>query len=88
MLRHRVEEIQLPHRQVTEAEVAEARKERRFASIPASSWNFRWHQAWWNATKAKAGSEGPFKMELHALRWATWRSPPTRSSSSRTTAYR
>lgn len=69
-LRHSVQEIELPHRQVTEAEVAEARKEAaKYANIPAQRWNFRWHQAVVERYEAqKAGTEGPFKMELHALR--------------------
>jgi hypothetical protein len=70
VLRHQVKEIELPHRQVTEAEVAEARKGMaQYANIPAQLWNYRWHQAVVERYEAqKAGTEGPFKMELHALR--------------------
>jgi hypothetical protein len=70
VLRHRVQQIELPHRKVTEAEVAEARQEAaKYASNPAERWNFRWHQAVVERYEAqKAGTEGPFTMELHALR--------------------
>ena len=70
VLRHRVQEIELPHRKVTEAEVAEARKEAaKYADTPAQRWNYRWHQAVVERYEAQhAGAEGAFKMELHALR--------------------
>ena len=70
VLRHCVAEIALPHRKVTEAEVAEAREgAAKYASIPAQRWNYRWHQAVVERYEAqRAGTEGPFKMELHALR--------------------
>jgi hypothetical protein len=70
VLRHCVQEIELPYRQVTEAEVAEARKEAtKYADDPAQRWNFRWHQAVAERYEAQqAGTEGTFKMELHALR--------------------
>lgn len=70
VLRHCVQEIELPHRKVTEAELAEARKEAaKYASDPAQRWNFRWHQGVVERYEAqKAGREGPYKMELHVLR--------------------
>jgi hypothetical protein len=70
VLRHCVQEIELPHRQVTEAEVAEAREgAAKYAKTPAQRWNYRWYQAVVERYEAqKAGTEGPFKMELHVLR--------------------
>ncbi len=70
MLRHCVREIELPYRQVTEAEVAEARREAaKFAEDPAQRWNYRWHQGVVERYEAQhAGTEGRFPMELHALR--------------------
>jgi hypothetical protein len=70
MLRHCVQEIELPYRQVTEAEVAEARREAaKFAADPAQRWNYRWHQGVVERYEAQqAGTEGLFSMELHALR--------------------
>ena len=55
---------------MTEAEVAEARKEAaKYARDPAQRWNFRWHQAVVERYEAQhAGTEGACKMELHALR--------------------
>ncbi len=70
VLRHCVQQIELPHRKVTEAEVAEAREgAAKYAKIPAQRWNYRWHQTVVERYEAqKAGTEGPFKMELHVLR--------------------
>ncbi|MDD4871560.1 MAG: hypothetical protein PHR77_13465 [Kiritimatiellae bacterium] len=70
ILRHCVKQIELPHRKVTEAEVAEAHKEaEKYAKIPAQRWNYRWHQAVVERYEAqKAGTEGPYKMELHVVR--------------------
>jgi hypothetical protein len=70
VLRHCVKEIELPHRKVTEAEVAEARKEAaKFAKDPAQRWNYRWHMGVVERYEAqKAGAEQPYKMELHVLR--------------------
>lgn len=67
---HHVEDIELPHRQVTEAEVAEARSEaEKFANDPKQRWNLRWHQAVIERYEnQKAGKEPPYKMQLHALR--------------------
>lgn len=70
VLRHRVENIELPFRKVTEAEVAEARGEAaKYAGDPNQRWNLRWHQAVVERYEAqKAGTEGAYGMELHALR--------------------
>ncbi len=70
VLCHCVKEIELPHRKVTESEVAEARKEAaRFAGDPAQRWNYRWHQGVVERYEAQhAGTEGPHKMELHVVR--------------------
>ncbi|MCR4413403.1 MAG: hypothetical protein NUV77_13365 [Thermoguttaceae bacterium] len=67
---HRVEPIELPLRKVTEAEVAEARKEAaKYAGDPAQRWNYRWHQEVVERYEAqKTGAEGPYSMELHVLR--------------------
>jgi len=55
---------------VTTAEVAEAREgAAKYANIPAQRWNYRWHQAVVERYEAQqAGTEGPFRMELHVLR--------------------
>jgi hypothetical protein len=70
VLRHRAEQIELPYRKVTEAEVADARQQAaKYAGNPAQLWNFRWHQAVVERYEAqKAGTEGQFAMELHVLR--------------------
>jgi len=67
---HRVQTIELPYRQVTEAEVAEARREAaEFADDPAQRWNYRWHQGVVERYEAQqAGTEGKLAMELHVLR--------------------
>jgi hypothetical protein len=70
VLAHCVEQIDLPHRKVTEAEVAEARKEAsKYVGKPAERWNYRWHQGVVERYEAQqAGSEGAYPMELHVLR--------------------
>ncbi|MDD4268815.1 MAG: hypothetical protein PHO07_03540 [Pirellulales bacterium] len=70
VLEHRVQQIALPHRKVTEAEAAEARTQAaKFADVPAQRWNFRWHQGVVDRYEAQqAGTEGDYNMELHALR--------------------
>ncbi|NLS91541.1 MAG: hypothetical protein GXX96_05085 [Planctomycetaceae bacterium] len=70
VLRHRVEEIALPYRKVTDAEVAEARQEAaKYAGNPAQLWNYAWHQRVVDRHEAQqAGTEGDQKMELHVLR--------------------
>lgn len=69
-LRHMVQEIDLPYRKVTEAEVTEARRQAAtFADDAAQRWNYRWHQGVVDRYEAqRAGTEGPFTMELHVLR--------------------
>ncbi|MCX6909953.1 MAG: hypothetical protein NTY01_18190 [Verrucomicrobia bacterium] len=69
-LRHCVRQIELPHRKVTEAEVAEARRDAaKFAKDPAQRWNYRWNQGVVERYEAQhAGTEAPYKMELHVLR--------------------
>jgi len=70
VLRHSVQEIELPYRKVTEAEVAEARQQAaKYADDPAQRWNYRWHRAVVERYEAQqAATEGDFTMELHALR--------------------
>jgi hypothetical protein len=70
VLRHRVQEIELPQRKVTEAEVAQARKDAdKYAKDPAQRWNWRWHQGVVERYEAQqAGTVEPIKMELHTLR--------------------
>ncbi len=70
VLRHQVDEVALPFRKVSEAEVAEARQEAaRYADDPAQLWNYRWHQGVVERYEAQqAGTEGDQKMELHVLR--------------------
>ncbi len=64
---HRVQTIELPYRQVTEAEVADARREAaKFADDPPQRWNYRWHQGVVERYEAQqAGTEGKLAMELH-----------------------
>jgi hypothetical protein len=70
VLRHSVRQIELPHRKVTDAEVAEARKAAaQYADDPVQRWNYRWHQGVVERYEAQhAGTEGPFGMELHVVR--------------------
>lgn len=70
VLRHCVQQIELPYRKVTEAEVTEARQAAaRYASDPAQRWNYRWHQGVVDRYETQqAGAEKPFTMELHVLR--------------------
>ena len=70
VLSHCVSAIELPHRQVTEAEAGDARKEAdKFAADPAQLWNYRWNQSVVERYEAQqAGTEGPYRMELHVLR--------------------
>jgi hypothetical protein len=69
-LQHRVQRIELPHRKVTDTEVAEARAAAaKYADDPAQLWNYRWYQAVVERHQAQqAGTEPPYTMELHALR--------------------
>ncbi len=70
VLRHRVEELTLPFRKVTEAEVADARQQAaKYAGNPAQMWNYGWHQRVVDRYEAQqAGTEGVQEMELHVLR--------------------
>lgn len=70
VLRHQVQVIDLPYREVTEAEVAECRKQAAtYADDPAQKWNYRWHQAVVERyERQQAGTPDVHKMELHALR--------------------
>jgi len=70
ILRHVVQEIELPYREVTEAEVGEARKQvARYADDPAQKWNYRWHQAVVERyERQRAGTKETHEMELHVLR--------------------
>jgi len=70
VLRHQVQEIALPYREVTEAEVSAARKQAAaYADDPAQKWNYRWHQAVVERfERQQAGTPDVHTMELHALR--------------------
>jgi hypothetical protein len=70
VLRHQVQEIDLPYREVTEAEAAAARKQAAtYADDPTQKWNYRWHQAVVERyERQQAGTPDIHKMELHALR--------------------
>ena len=70
LLRHRVEQIELPYRRVTEAEAAEARKEAaKYADDPVQKWNYLWNQGVVDRYESqKAGNLGSHTMELHAIR--------------------
>ncbi|MEW6303870.1 MAG: hypothetical protein AB1705_10390 [Verrucomicrobiota bacterium] len=70
VLQHRVKQIDLPLRKVTEAEAAEARKEAaKFAKDPAQRWNYNWNQSVVTRFELqKLGDPGAQKMELHVLR--------------------
>jgi hypothetical protein len=69
-LRHLVQTIELPYRQVTEAEVAEARREAaKYADDPTQTWNYRWNQGVVERYESQqAGTAGVSIMELHVLR--------------------
>lgn len=70
VLQHHVQEIELPYRQVTEAEVAAARQEAaRYADDPVQLWNYRWHQGVVERYESQqAQGVGNDLMELHVLR--------------------
>ena len=67
---HRVRDLELPKRQVTEAEYQAAKEQAdRYHDTPAEKWNFRWHnEVVQRYEQQKAGTEKPYRMELHALR--------------------
>ncbi len=70
VMRHTVRDIQLPHRQVTEAEASAARQEAaKYADQPAEAWNYGWHnRVVQRYDSQQAGDPGSYTMELHALR--------------------
>ncbi len=70
ILRHLVETVALPYRQVTEAEAAGARQmAAQFADKPAEKWNYLWHQRVVDLyEKQMAGIVETFSMELHVIR--------------------
>lgn len=70
VLRHRVATIDLPYRIVTPAERdAAAQEADKFKDDPAQRWNWRWNQGVVDRYDAqKAGTQEPYRMELHALR--------------------
>ena len=70
VLKHRAESIELPWRQVTEAEAAEARTQAaKYAKDPAQRWNYGWNQRVVDRYESQqAGAAGAFKMEFHAVR--------------------
>ncbi len=70
MLKHIARDIELPYRQVTILERAAAMTEAaKFKDDPKQLWNYRWNQGVVDRFAAqKAGTQEPFKMELHALR--------------------
>jgi len=69
-LRHTVQTLDLPWRQVTQAEVDLAMREaEKFSKDPKQLWNFRWNQSVVARHAAQMEKkEGTFQMELHALR--------------------
>ncbi len=70
VLRHLVREIEIPYRQVTDAEADAARREAaKYADDPVQLWNYRWNQGVVERYESQqAGTGGSFRMELHALR--------------------
>lgn len=67
---HSVHDIQLPFRQVTREEFAEATTlVKRYQSDPKEQWNYLWHQRVVDRyEEQQAGRQGMYAMELHALR--------------------
>ena len=67
---HKVEEIELPPRIVSEAEAESARENiKTLSKNPANNRKVRWHQAVIDRfERQKDGTPPPFKMELHVLR--------------------
>jgi len=70
VLRHHVQQIELPYRQVTEAEATAARRDAaKYADDPAQLWNYRWNQGVVERYDSQqADGAGNAGMELHALR--------------------
>lgn len=69
-LTHRVETIELPARPVTDAELAATRKEiESFSKDPRDRRMVTWHRDVVDRhERQKAGTAGPYKMELHVIR--------------------
>ena len=68
ILMHRVKSIDLPTRQVTEREAAEARAAAtRYADDPAEAWNYRWNQGVVDRFESQSPAD-VYTMELHAMR--------------------
>lgn len=68
VLIHRVRTIELPVRQVTEAEADEAREAaKRYADKPSESWNYQWHLRVVNRYETQ-NPDDVVPMELHTLR--------------------
>jgi hypothetical protein len=67
---HRVQDLDLPVRQVTRQEMAEALVHAsRYKDDPQEQWNYLWHQRVVERYEAQqAGTEEPYPMELHVLR--------------------
>ena len=67
---HRVREIDLPYRQVTQAELAEAEANAaKYKDDPQQQWNYRWHHSVVDRYKLQeSGQQEPYPLELHALR--------------------
>ena len=67
---HYAQKIELPYRQVTEAEAAEARAAAaKYAGDSAQKWNYRWNQSVVDRYESQqAGAAGTYTMELHVLR--------------------
>ena len=70
VLRHSVRTIDLPYRLVTDSERDEcAKAAAQFKDKPGEKWNWRWNQGVVDRYNAqKAGTQEPYRMELHALR--------------------
>jgi hypothetical protein len=68
VLIHRVRSIDLPIRQVTEEEAAEARAAvKRYVNKPSETWNYNWHKRVIDRYENQSPGD-VYSMELHALR--------------------
>lgn len=67
---HRIETIELPLRQITEAEYDNARAQvEELSADPANVWKVNWHQSVVDRyEQQQAGTSQPYTMELHVLR--------------------
>lgn len=70
VLRHHVQQIELPYRAVTDAEAAAARSEAaKYADNASQRWNYLWNQGVVDRyDKQQAEGLGAYPMELHVLR--------------------